>query len=104
MSGTLDNLCDFESWEYQRLVAFEKEGELDIRMVIESNCHSGDFIKVFQIGDKIGDTGVKDIYSRKTLRLFEQNSLLGEREFKNGSITYEFLLEPLGIELPIGCL
>ena len=97
MGSKSENLKYFETWEGQKLEVFTKDGEPTIRMVTEYNPHYGDLVVAFQIGEKQSDTGVKCRYTGKPLLLQEQNCLCGEREFENGSITYEFLYKPLGL-------
>jgi hypothetical protein len=102
MGGKSDNLKNFTSWEHQNLDIFKKDGEKTIRMVTEWNQCYGELIKSFQFGDESGDTGVKCRYTGNMLKLMEQDSLCGEREFENGSITYEFLYKPCGFPMPTG--
>ena len=104
MGSKSDNLKNFESWEKQKLEVFTKDDQPTIRMVTEYNCHYGDLVVAFQIGEEQSDTGVKCRYTGKPLLLQEQNCLCGERAFENGSITYEFLLKPLGIPFKPGNL
>jgi len=55
-------------------------------------------VRMFAI-DGNNKTDVKCKFTNKLLTFGEYNSSCGKREFKNGSITYEYLFEPLGIEM-----
>lgn len=59
-------------------------------------------IRAFEINGN-DKTDVKCKFTGDLLRFAEYNSSIGEREFKNGSITYEYLFEPLGIEMDRLC-
>ncbi len=70
-----------------------------VRVIVEYNCFYGDIITQFEINNTIF-TPVKNKYiPTDYLRLSESNSLCGEREFENNSITWEFLLKPLGFDI-----
>ena len=96
--SNVDNLKYFRSWEKQQLVVFEKEDQR-VYLVVEYNQFYGELITAFQIGDKSHDTGVESRYTGNTLLCQESGSLCGVREFEKGSIIYEFLCKPLGIEV-----
>jgi hypothetical protein len=94
------NLKDFRSWEKQSLNTFVKDGQPTIRMVEECS-HYGPMITWFQIGEEEGTTGVPMLESKDYfLGLSESNNRIGNREFENGSVTYEFLWKPLGLSVP----
>ena len=60
------------------------------------NNYYGVGIRQFMINGEF-DTGVKSKYESVTVNFDCSNSLLGVREFENGSIAYEFLKKPLGL-------
>lgn len=59
----------------------------------------GEHVRQFAIDGKM-DTDVEDKYSQgQKITFCESNSLCGVRAFEQGSIVYEYLLKPLGLEL-----
>ena len=68
-----------------------------ISVITNYNYAYGDLIKSFQINDKF-ETEVKDKYFDRFIPFDECCNLGGERGFENGSIAYEYLLKPLGID------
>ena len=100
MGTKADNLASFEPWEKMQLEVFVKDGCDTVRMVTEYNQHYGDLVTAFQIGEDSHDTGVQDKYiPEHVIILQESSSLCGVREFEDGSITYEFLWKPLGLDI-----
>lgn len=100
----MSNLKNFNSWEKQQLVTLRK-GEEVVYLVLEYNQFYGDLITRFQIGPNPHRTtvliGTKYCGSKQDfLACAEQNGLIGERPFENGSVTWEFLWKPLGLEHP----
>lgn len=102
MGSKSENLKDFEPWGKQHLEVFTKDGSPSLRMVTEYNEYHGELVVAFQIGEELSNTGVKCRYTDQLLPLQEEDSLCGERAFEDGSITYEFLLKPLGISFKPG--
>ena len=100
MGNKSGNLKYFTTWEKQNLEQFTKEGEPTVRMITEYNHYYGDIVVAFQIGEEQSNTGVKCRYYDSFLLFQEQDNLIGERAFENGSITYEFLYKPLGLHSP----
>ena len=100
----MENLKYFKSWLKQNLVTLRK-GDQVVYLVLEWNQFYGDLITRFQIGDKPHKTSVLigQNYCGSNpvfLDCAEQNGLIGERPFENGSVTWEFLWKPLGLEKP----
>lgn len=89
-------LAGFKSWEKQRLHEYKTPTGI-VRVVVEYNPHHGDLIRFFEIGGTTVST-VRCRHTGKLLQFDASNSLIGERDFENGSIVYEFLLKPLGID------
>ena len=85
------------SWEKGEFWHAKKGGRLVV-LATNFNPAYGDLITKFEI-DGVGETPVKSKYSDSVLSFSESNSLCGEREFENGSITFEFLYKPLGLSL-----
>lgn len=87
-----------KSWEKGTYYHARRGKELII-LATNYNSSYGDLIVAFQIGEN-RFTDVKNKYLNETLIKFnESSSLCGEREFENGSITYEYLYKPLGLSV-----
>lgn len=98
MKQGIRNLRDFQSWEKAWLRVFEKEG-LRVYVVCQYNPFYGDLVTSFQIGEDPEHTGVQDKFIPEwVIEFTESSSLCGVREFERGSITYEFLWKPLGLD------
>ena len=99
----MENLKTFKSWVKQNLVTLRK-GDQVVYLVLEWNQFYGELITRFQIGDKPHKTSVliNPKYDIKPVFLdcAAHNGLIGERPFENGSLTWEFLWKPLGLEKP----
>ena len=98
-SSKPENLKHFESWEKQCLKKFRTPLGI-VYVVVEWNQHYGDLITAFQIGDQRGDTGVENRYTGDPVKFMMNEGRLGVRSFEKNSLGYEFLLKPLGLELP----
>jgi len=93
------NLKYFNVWEKQGLAKFIAPNGQEIYLVTEHNPSYGYLIKRFQI-DSTNETEVKNkCLPDRFIRFAESGSLCGEREFEKGSITYEYLLKPFGIDV-----
>ena len=100
----MENLKTFKSWEKQSLVTLCKDADV-IYLVLEFNEFYGDLITRFQIGDTPHNTNVLigiDYCgsTQEFLDCAEHNGRVRERSFENGSVTWEFLWKPLGLEKP----
>ena len=92
-----DTLKDFPSWEKQRMHEFQTHLGI-VRVVVEYNSAYGDLITAFEINGTC-TSPVRCKYTGKLLNFHCSGSLCGERSFEKGSIIYEFLLKPLGIDI-----
>ena len=90
------NLKFFNSWEKQSKCIFTKDDAPTVYLVTEYNQCYSDLVVAFQIGEKRRTCPVLSRYGSRMANQ-ECNSLIGERTFKNGSLTYEFLWEKMGM-------
>jgi hypothetical protein len=91
-------LKHFQNWEKQQMHEYHTPlGE--VRVLVEYNQHYGYLITQFEIGGTIVSSVRNKYIPDSNLFFSESNSRIGDREFENGSMTYEFLLKPL--EVPV---
>ena len=100
MDQHVKNIRQYPSWEKAWLRVFEKGSE-HVYVILNENPFYGDLIVRFQIGETAAHTGVlyeTPVPGYQYVEFQENASLCGARAFERGSITYEFLWKPLGLD------
>lgn len=84
--------------ESMAIYHFQLKDGTKISVITDYNRFYGELISRFQIDNKT-ETEVDCIYPELGKIQFEESSnLIGVRPFEKNSITYEYLLKPLGID------
>ncbi len=94
----MTNLKSFTSWEKARIHIYKTKDGKYIYAISHYNMHFGDIFSRFQIDD-VNTTDVKCKYTGNILDFQVNNNLCGEREFEKGSMFYEYVVKPLGLDI-----